>query len=69
MMKPNWFDMKYDSSMARATAEEWMEKIAADPTIVKTVTDALSTHDAKKQPGPSRSQAVRQAVCTALQIT
>jgi hypothetical protein len=67
MQQPTWFDKKYDKGMEKATAEECLAQISKDPTIVKAVKEALTGHDSHKGPGPTRTQAVRGAVCKALE--
>ncbi len=67
LMQPNWFDKKYEKAMERVTAEQALAEIAKDSTIVKAVKDALVSHDAKNQPGPSRTQAIRNALCHVLE--
>jgi hypothetical protein len=69
--KPNWFDSTYAAAFANATAGEALADIANDPKIVQAVTDALADYDANsKKPGwagPSRTQAIRNALATVLQ--
>jgi len=67
MMPPNWFDKKHGVSLESATAEEALEMIANDSRIIQELQYALAEHDAKAQPGPSRSQVIRSAVAEALQ--
>jgi hypothetical protein len=67
MMQPNWFDKKYEKAMARMIAEQALAEIAKDSRVVSAVKDALTEHDAKNQPGPSRTQAIRNALCHVLE--
>ena len=71
MIKPNWFDTKYEHAMERSTAEQCLAELVKDQKIVKAVKDSLASHDANsKKPGfegPSRTQSVRTAVCQALE--
>jgi len=71
MQKPNWFDAAFDNVMKDVSAEEALAMIANTPRVVKAVTDALADHDAhagqQGWAGPSRTQAVRDAIAQVLQ--
>jgi hypothetical protein len=71
MMQPNWFDKKHERNLEKATAEQALAEIAKDDRVVKAVKGALTDHDTNaKKPGwagPSRTQAVRQAIAEVLQ--
>ncbi len=67
LMRPNWFDEKYEKGMERVTAEQALTEIAKDSRIIKAVKDSLASHDATNQPGPSRTQAIRTALCHVLE--
>jgi hypothetical protein len=69
MMKPNWFDQKYDAQFAApADAHRILSEIAKDSRVVDAVKAALADHDSHPgRPGGSRTQAVRSAIAEVLQ--
>jgi hypothetical protein len=71
MQQNNWFDDLNTDSMKQVTAEEALKMIAVQPQIVKAVSAALATNDAnrgkKGWAGPSRTQAIRDALAEVLQ--
>jgi hypothetical protein len=68
MMKQNWFDTDLGKTLEKATAEQALAEIAKSPRIVKAVEGALAEHDKHAgRPGPSRSQAIRDALAEVLQ--
>jgi hypothetical protein len=71
MEMPNWFDKEFGDPMAGSTtAEESLAMIVGNPRIILTVQTALDNHDLNAQKGmkgPSRSQAVRNALAEVLQ--
>jgi len=70
MLKPNWFDEKYEAQLESATADEAIQLVAKDKKVREAVAEALRDRDEnagkKGWVGPSRTQAVRTAIADAL---
>ncbi len=68
MREPNWFDRQYGSTLAEATAEQALQIVAADATVIAVVRSALNLYDATpNHPGPGRTQVIVDAVVRVLQ--
>jgi hypothetical protein len=70
MIRPNWFDKKYSTTLESASVSEVLAEVAKDERVVKAVEKALAAHDAQIKAniyGPSRSQVVRRAIAEVLQ--
>jgi hypothetical protein len=65
MVHPNWFDLKYQSFMVNMTPEACLSLLATDPRIVQAVKDAFADIE---HTGPNKAQALRQAVCAAMNL-
>lgn len=66
MMKPNWFDTKFEQLIDGKTVDEVLLAIARDQKIREFVRDAVAENDLHRKEkgwvGPSRTQVIRTAL-------
>ena len=66
MMQPNWFDLKYQDTMRDMTPEACLSLLCSDPKVIAAVKNTFA-HVLATPVGPNKAQALRMAVCEALQ--